>query len=205
MKDRRSPVFGIGLSRTGTTSLTEALSILGYTACHFPDDADTKVEITHYLREPTAQLHLSILDRANALCDTPVCCTYQALDRTYHDARFILTTRSKPTWLASCAAYWQNVLGPLLLTMEHSDAEYVSLINRTLYGSEALDVHGFSATYDRYQADVAKHFQGRDDFLIMDVCAGDGWSTLCRFLGAPVPDVAFPHANAAVSYPGARS
>jgi hypothetical protein len=27
----------------------------------------------------------------------------------------------------------------------------------------------------------------------------DGWEPLCKFLGKPVPDVEFPHANAATS------
>ena len=29
----------------------------------------------------------------------------------------------------------------------------------------------------------------------MDVCAGDGWETLCSFLGRPVPAVPFPRNN----------
>ena len=33
---RRGKILGIGLSRTGTTSLTRALEILGLRAVHFP-------------------------------------------------------------------------------------------------------------------------------------------------------------------------
>ncbi|HEV8715109.1 MAG TPA: sulfotransferase [Candidatus Binatia bacterium] len=32
---RRSKIFGLGLSRTGTTSLTEALEILGFSTIHY--------------------------------------------------------------------------------------------------------------------------------------------------------------------------
>src|SRR5207237_3908 len=46
-------VFGIGLSRTGTTSLTRALELLGYRAKHYP----------------TAESHFEEYD---ALTDTPV-------------------------------------------------------------------------------------------------------------------------------------
>jgi hypothetical protein len=37
-------VFGIGLSRTGSMSLTEALTILGFRALHFPADPVTQRE-----------------------------------------------------------------------------------------------------------------------------------------------------------------
>ncbi|MCZ6834530.1 MAG: hypothetical protein O7G85_02035, partial [Planctomycetota bacterium] len=40
MKDFNK-VFGIGLSRTGTRSLNEALTILGIPSCHWPTDVGT--------------------------------------------------------------------------------------------------------------------------------------------------------------------
>ena len=38
-------IFGIGLSKTGTSSLSEALEILGYSTVHFPS---TLSEIAYY-------------------------------------------------------------------------------------------------------------------------------------------------------------
>ena len=35
-----------------------------------------------------------------------------------------------------------------------------------------------------------------DRLLEWDI--SDGWEPLCKFLGKPVPDIPFPHANAAV-------
>jgi Sulfotransferase domain len=32
--------------------------------------------------------------------------------------------------------------------------------------------------------------------LVMDIAAGDDWEKLCPFLGLPIPEVGFPHANA---------
>jgi hypothetical protein len=33
--------------------------------------------------------------------------------------------------------------------------------------------------------------------LIIDLPNDDGWSRLCQFLGHPIPNVPFPHANKA--------
>lgn len=40
------------------------------------------------------------------------------------------------------------------------------------------------------------HFKDRpDDLLVVDFTQGAGWNELCEFLGHPVPDAPFPHAN----------
>ena len=58
-------VFGIGLSRTGTVSLTAALNVLGIDAVHYPNDAATQEELK------AGRYRLSVLDRVQALTDIP--------------------------------------------------------------------------------------------------------------------------------------
>lgn len=191
-------VLGIGLSRTGTSSLAAALSLLGYTTVHFPNDNVTKEELTIHLKAPGARLRLSILQHVHALCDTPICCAYQALDAGYEGSRFVLTTREKTSWLASCERYWRDVLGPLEKTMLPHDREYVRLINRTTYGTDTYDPREFTAAYDRHNASVADYFRRRRrDLLVLNICRGEGWTSLCGFLDVQVPNVDFPHINAA--------
>ena len=61
-------------------------------------------------------------------------------------------------------------------------------------GNEAIYVKRF----ERHNAEVVTHFRDRaNDLLVMDLTKGDGWEKLCGFLGADVPDRAFPHANKA--------
>jgi Sulfotransferase domain len=78
-------VFGVGLSRTGTTSLHYALGFLGYRSIHFPPP--------HQLRE--------LLNFYDAAVDTPVACVFKELAEAYPDARFVLTVRDMDSWLAS--------------------------------------------------------------------------------------------------------
>ena len=50
--------------------------------------------------------------------------------------------------------------------------------------------------YRKHNREVRAYFADRqEDFLVLDLAGGDGWSELCGFLGDPVPNKAFPHAN----------
>jgi hypothetical protein len=43
---------------------------------------------------------------------------------------------------------------------------------------------------------VVEHFRRKGrELLVMDICAGDSWAPLCKFLGRSVPDEPFPHEN----------
>jgi hypothetical protein len=88
-RTRPSKIFGIGLSRTGTTSLHAALGILGYRSIHYPQ-LDRLYEL---------------VDDHDAASDTPVACSYRQLDARYPGSRFILTVRDFRAWLESTRAF----------------------------------------------------------------------------------------------------
>jgi len=193
---RAFKIFGVGLSRTGTKSLSAALGVLGYKACHFPDDRVSRCEITAFLHRPEPSLSLSALRRFDAMTDTPISCTYQALDVAYPGSRFILTTRDKASWLGSCEDYWRGTMKRDLERISDERAAYVHLINRTVYGSEEFDAEGFEQAYDRHEASVRRFFDRRPrDLLALDICARPGWPELCDFLKVDVPILEFPHMN----------
>ena len=81
-------IFGIGLSRTGTTSLHHALELLGYRSA--PSSAALLDD--QYDR---------LLDRYDAFTDNPIPFMYRDLDARYPGSKFILTTRPLAGWLAS--------------------------------------------------------------------------------------------------------
>jgi hypothetical protein len=190
-------VFGIGLSRTGTLSLTLALRRLGFVTEHFPDDDVSQAELTRFLEAPTERLTLSLLKSFDALTDTPVSASYRALDRAYPGSRFILTTRDKGAWLASCEVYWDKVLRHLLERMDAKKSAYVNLVNRAVYGVEHFDASAFSEAHDAHVRVVHEYFAERPEFLLpIDICAGDGWAQLCGFLGVEQPRDDFPYVNA---------
>ena len=213
-RDSRPNVFCIGLGRTGTTSLTQALGMLGYHANHLPVDEVTQREMNAYFAKDlltTAPLHLSILNEYNALADTPVCCIYQGLDRAYPGSKFILTVRDKQSWLASQERLNDQILIPFF--SENRDTPDVRfqnslikiLVTRTI-GAEAASIFtedfelgayydrdAFSRLYDAYYEQVPQYFSGREDQLLtLRIVDGEGWEKLAPFLGFEIPEVPFP-------------
>ena len=162
-------VLGIGLSRTGITSLTLALSELGLHAYHFPNSRE-------------------VIDSVDAATGTPVAAWYQEFDVAYPDSMFILTLRHLPDWLDSCEALWQS-------SSRYFD-EFTCAIHRRLYGREDFDRDAFASAYIRHVAGVIDYFTGRDeDLLLLDICSGQEWEQLCPFLGLARPVTPFPHRN----------
>lgn len=188
-------VFGIGLSRTGSMSLTEALTILGLRAVHFPADPVTQREYFSFFANPSNTLRLSLLDRFDALTDNPVSRVYRELDRGYPGSKFIWTIRDKDSWLRSCELWWERSVIPF---MEHSAQlhGFMALVGTQVYGTAYFDAGLFSAAYDAHMAQVPAYFRGREqDLLTLNICAGEGWPQVAGFLGLAVPEVGFPHRN----------
>jgi len=88
-------IFGIGLSKTGTSSLAQALAILGFRTKDYPG-------VAQYIPGDLSTLDPAMLDGHDALTDTPIPSLYPALDARYPGAKFILTVRSMDGWLKSC-------------------------------------------------------------------------------------------------------
>jgi hypothetical protein len=167
-------IFGIGLSRTGTTSLSEALRILGYDSSHWP-------------------LSPADLEEHEAATDITVSCRFQELDRRFPGSKFIYTTRDLTSWLPSCRAHWgylERSRGTLALPAFAIEAEMI------LFGTLTFDEVRFAEAYDRHHRSVASYFENRkSDLLVMNIAAGHGWPELCQFLGEEIPGVRFPRLN----------
>ena len=57
----------------------------------------------------------------------------------------------------------------------------------------------FISRYTRHHESVTSYFKDRDDLLIINVTEREGWPKVCKFLGKPIPDQAFPHLNKGAS------
>jgi hypothetical protein len=187
-------IFGIGLGRSGTSSLTDALHLLGYRSLHYPEDDQTKEEVTAFLAAPGDRLQLTVLERLDAIIDTPICATFEALDAAYPGSKFILTIREKQSWLASWRRFWEVWLEPYLRNHGgDAGAVYMNALHQSVYGRTTFDADHFAHAYDRHHARVRRHFDDRPaDLLTIDICAGQGWGPLCGFLGLPEPTEPFP-------------
>ena len=95
MNSRQSKIFGVGLSKTGTTSLARALEILGYKTRDY-------LGVTRYSPSDLSSIDLQIIDSNDAFTDTPIPSFYRELDTRYPGSKFILTVRDTDDWLQSC-------------------------------------------------------------------------------------------------------
>lgn len=182
-------IFGIGLSKTGTTSLNHALEVLGYKAFHMPPITQTTENKINFA--PPWWIW-----KYDALTDLSAAVLFRTLDAQFPNARFIYTTRDTEKWLASC----QRHFSPELAAMRRVQGnDWMNTLCDAFYGSHLFDEPQYRRAYETHDAAVKKHFQGRSDILEYDLTAGEGWAPLCEFLGHSVPDLAFPRTNVARS------
>lgn len=189
---KRRKVFGIGLSRTATSSLATALDILGYPTAHWSNP------LTDQILDDT-DLHLF-----DAFVDTPVCVAFEKNYFLFPASKFIYTTRDPAAWERSWVDYFERRWG----CSDFRDArERITAADRFEYGRRFVDIHmTLYFNYDSY-ADAFRAYDRRvrdffadkspERFLILDICAGEGWEKLCRFLGHEVPGLPFPWQNRA--------
>mgnify|MGYP006424330067 CR=1 FL=1 len=172
-------VFGIGLNKTGTTTLDACLGTLGY------DVKGCDLELTRCAVQGSLAPIFRVADRYDGFQDWPWPLVYQELDARYPSSKFILTTRSdSETWFQSLK--------------EHADrkgpTEYRKLVYRHEMPHQKKKHH--IEIYERHNQNVRDHFHGREDDLL-EVCWEEesGWKELCEFLGHEIPDRSFPHAK----------
>lgn len=178
-------IFGIGLHKTGGTSLCKALEELGYSTRHFPNPLGIK--------DGELILKHEVMQGIDAYADRPFHLLYPTADRYYPGSKFILTIRDKESWMVSAETHFSKIRkflrGPLL--GPHT-TQYVI----QLYGSKIFNPELFSKTYDRYHENIERYFEDRaEDLLHLNICGGEGWEKLCNFLDKPIPIKPFPHAN----------
>ena len=182
-------VFGIGLHKTGTTSLHEAFQILGFDSFHWGMG-----EAPRIWQEMNSAARSNTLEQWYALCDLPIPLLYEKLDKAYPGSKFVLTLRDEKKWLKSVERLWNPAYNPHRWIWEKYPFSH--RIHTVLYGRKDFDAETFLARYRRHNAEVVRYFGGRlRDLLVMNLDHGDGWPELCRFLSVPVPTVPYPRGN----------
>lgn len=178
-------IFGIGIGRTATKSLTAALEILGYNCVHWMPDRATALEVV------TGAKVSRIVEQKEAVIDMilPLIYYREYVDR-FPDAKFILTTRETESWLRSMKRHMIRMRTPD--PTNFSAEPYGSLILKSWTTGMDGDQQLVNAFLSHNQS-VRDFFAGRDaHFLEMNIIDGDGWKKLCPFLGVVEPNVPFP-------------
>jgi sulfotransferase family protein len=190
--NQNAKIFGIGLSRTGTLSLTKALTTLGFKTKHYPNDKATQDELRR------GSYRLSLLNEVQALTDIPVSPYYAQFDRLYPGSRFILTTRATDAWLTSIENHFR-------LYVEQRRDDFDDFVCACVYGTLHFSADRFRYVKELHEANVRRYFADRaGDLLVLNIAEGDDWKVLCDFLETPIPSEPFPHENIKRSRPATR-
>jgi len=176
-------VFGIGLSRTGTKSLTKALDLLGFCVVHYPTDKVTLEELL------TGKYNFSLLDGYDGITDITVAPFYAQLDKLYPGSKFILTTRDKESWLESLERHWSNKPAFDDRPGRETKMKIRRFLRAAVYGCYVFNRERMSYVYDLHHRNVLEYFKDRpQSLLVLNIVAGEGWEKLCPFLNKPIPD-----------------
>jgi len=164
-------VFCIGNPKTGTTSLSEALCILGYKTVRVP--------FFSIWRKKSEEQYVKKLKDCNydAFIDFPIGDKdlYKKIAEIIPNSKFILTLREKQSFTKSYLNFYKG--SSWMIT----DPEEIK-----------QKIQGF----EERNKQVIEYFKDKTSkLLIMNIINGDSWDKLCNFLNKPIPNEQFPHKN----------
>lgn len=176
-------IFGIGLPRTGTTSLHNALKVLGLKSKHFPFEL--------YNSD-----NLSLVDKFDAFEDSPIPLIYEKLDVEFPNSKFILTTRSLNSWLNSMK--WLFEHGSVIWKPSYK----VYMYRKEFLGCSNFDRIILERKYHEFHNQVNEYFKNREeDLLIMNIEENANFNVLCEFLNYPAIGFKYPQSNKSFEVP----
>lgn len=210
-------ILAVGLPRTGTSSLKQALIDLGFGKCMHMDElfnqpelVDLWVELYETGKTDTERLFAGY----QSSTDIPGALLYKELMAAYPDLKIILNVRDAESWYTSMS----NTVYPAVPKTDEVKAEMkrkgdevhprfhgiaktlalveVYLLNRFLEG-DFENKEKAIAKFNEHEAAV-KDFVPADQLLTFDV--KDGWAPLCEFLDVEVPETDFPFKNTTANF-----
>lgn len=168
-------MLGIGLPRTGNTSLALFLRRLGY-------------ETLHYNRSDGFVCNWHDND---AIVDYPMCVSFPVLMTLHKELKAILTIREDLSALKSSTEWFRN---NFMTNGNHKDIEEMESVLEVLYGSvtpSVDDLWDAQATLVRF----AEPFIEQGRCLILPLSSSDKAQLVCDFLEVKC-EITYPHENA---------
>ena len=189
---REPKVFAVGLSRTGTTSITQALTTLGYHPYH------SLGPLLVWKEHRLVGFDQYWVDAYDAHTDLPTALVFQELAVAYPSAKFVLTKREPERWAAAMMSFSKEVSSLFHLTQMFYDWS-VPMLNMQPADDLFVEAYGpwrnnsledWVAIYNKHEKAVLDCFEGSegDRFLAIDITKGDiTLKRLADFIGIPLP------------------
>lgn len=185
-------IIGIGMPRTGTASLCEALRILGYNAIHHsPERID--------LDTVNADSFAGLYDDVDAVLDMPAAFFHREIGRKYPGVKYIFTARDTDIWWESIKFHTHKIRQ----SADIKHVRYTDQLHRLLFGCAEPHEYLWKRRFSEWSEELLSYISWAPlpkdihtaTAIRIDISAGDKWDKLCPFLGKPIPDVEFPWQN----------
>ena len=178
---RVGKVFHIGFNKSGSTSLAVAMEILGFKSIHYWCNGKRLFDIVRENVNDRRPI-LDGFDSYDFFADFEGQLFLKELDVEYPNSKFILTIRELNDWLESRKKH-------AIRNQRNPNYKYDFL---------TVSKEKWKIQRENVLSRISNYFRDRpDDLLIIDICRGQGWETLCEFLSIPAPTEPFPHRNEA--------
>ncbi|PYI32245.1 NAD dependent epimerase/dehydratase [Aspergillus indologenus CBS 114.80] len=211
-------VLSLGLTRTGSESLMDALRILGYHEAYHgyqamisnPRDCEMWLKALRAKYDGVGQRFGreewdKLLGHCQAVSDIPAICFAEDLIQAYPEAKVIVTVRDVDDWYESMMTLVTAIDTPL---NKYLLVPLISITNTLLHSRFRLVPETFlkaglylygedirTTARETYRNHVSRiqALVPKDRLLLYHV--KEGWEPLCAYLGQPVPAVPVPNGN----------
>ncbi|KAK1728285.1 hypothetical protein CaCOL14_010225 [Colletotrichum acutatum] len=203
-------VLVLGLPRTGTQSLADALAILKIAPVYHMREVAKNIHQDLWIAAITDNLPISnpknpwsnsqwdaLLSPYEAVSDFPPSLFPTALAKAYPTTPIILTTRPYEFWASSMR---DTLIHAHLHRDQHqkkSPMEGLADAYHSVCWDNDFEKNG--ETYFKRHHDEVRALK-TDGRKFLEYRPGGGWEPLCAFLGVEVPDVPFPRSDDWVEY-----
>ncbi|MDD5274979.1 MAG: hypothetical protein PHR16_02730 [Methylovulum sp.] len=192
-------IFGIGLSRTATSSLNQSLAMMGYNTVHWMNPiAENKIiDWTEFFSH-------------DALSDTPVSFMFELLYYAFPDSHFIYTYRDIEKWNHSIATHFHwikdfDAFKRLCLNGNGNGGVVDSPLWRIIHLALYANCSSWSEAYKQHETRVDCFFTAHPNARLLKIditnpalSSNDKWHILADYLALPddyIPLLPFPKKN----------
>ena len=187
----KNKVFVIGFNKTGTTSITEALSKLGFKFC--PEYVAYSRSVNYFQNQISKKYDslFELVDKYDAFEDRPWNHTdfYKELDKYSPNSKFILTIRDVNNWISSYERWGKKV--------SLKNKWYYNMVSNECYGVDDVlsNKEIMKKKYEERNQEIIEYFKDTNKLFVMDIEKNSEWGGLCKFLNKPIPTSKFPNTN----------
>lgn len=175
-------IFQVGFNKSGSTSLSKALDILGFNVSHY-----------HLKGHESTFLH-DIVNK-NILVNKDVLFGIPKDMDVILDCNPIMTESSIYTKL-----YYEHHHSKFIFLDREFNAWYISMIKHALKNNYIDDDYiydrdWFFEQHVRVKAEILSFFSNKTNFLHLNLCEDPTWDKLCAFINEKIPNIPFPKLN----------